>query len=507
MGVNNLKKSILDKNKFSVTWELVPGRGAKEDNIDKIFTRAQAAATDKLVDGISITDNPGGNPAISAEYLGIKLKELGIEPLVHFTCKDKNRNQIESRLYALERADVSNLLILSGDYPVSGYKGRAKPVFDYDSVQLINLISDLNQGLKYKDNFNRTKTLKQSNFFQGACVSPFKRLEIEQLLQYYKLKNKIEAGAQFIITQLGYDLRKFEELIKVCQLNNWQVPLIANLYLLTYGPASAMNKNLVPGCVVTDKLLREISEEKKAVDKGKKGSLLRAAKMYACLKGIGYDGVHLGGHGLEYEDIEYIITEGEKLTANYSDYLLEFSYPQKDGFYLFTKDEETKLNTDTLTEKNEQGKKDLHNSSFRFFHQLIFAKKGLFYKPFKQICKKIDASIFEKPFTASERIIKTLSNNCQECGDCALLDLAYLCPMSQCPKNMRNGPCGGSKDGFCEVYPGKKNCLYYRVYKRLKPYGEEKQLAENYIPPVNWDLNHTSSWLNYFLEKDHSALT
>jgi methylenetetrahydrofolate reductase (NADPH) len=103
-----------------------------------------------------------------------------------------------------------------------------------------------------------------------------------------------------------------------------------------------------------------------------------------------------------------------------------------------------------------------------------------------------------------ERIIKTITNDCQECGDCALFDLAYFCPMSQCPKNQRNGPCGGSRNGMCEVYPEEKKCIYVRAYKRLKAYGDEEQLRE-WVPPLNWELHQSSSWLNFYLGRDHTS--
>ena len=104
-------------------------------------TAAQQAAKGGKVHALTITDNPGGNPAILADYLGEEILKLGIEPLVHFTCKDKNRNQIESELYALDRAGVRNLLVMSGDYPVTGFQGRPKPVFDLDPVHAVELIS------------------------------------------------------------------------------------------------------------------------------------------------------------------------------------------------------------------------------------------------------------------------------------------------------------------------------------------------------------------------------
>ncbi|MHB8829500.1 MAG: methylenetetrahydrofolate reductase C-terminal domain-containing protein, partial [Syntrophales bacterium] len=100
---NKFKEALLDKSVFSVTWELVPGRGAKEKAQETIFANAAAAAKNEKIHGLTITDNPGGNPAISAEFLGAEIVRMGIEPLVHFTCKDKNRNQMEGLLHGLTR--------------------------------------------------------------------------------------------------------------------------------------------------------------------------------------------------------------------------------------------------------------------------------------------------------------------------------------------------------------------------------------------------------------------
>jgi methylenetetrahydrofolate reductase (NADPH) len=92
-----------------------------------------------------------------------------------------------------------------------------------------------------------------------------------------------------------------------------------------------------------------------------------------------------------------------------------------------------------------------------------------------------------------------------DCGDCALIDTAYICPMSQCPKGQRNGPCGGSYEGWCEVYPGEKYCIWVRAYGRLKKHNQEDNIGEYIAPPCDWELQHTSSWLNYYLGRDHTA--
>ncbi len=144
--VGRYELSLHDAKTFSVTWELVPGRGAFEKTQQDLIDAAPKAAASGRVHALTITDNPGGNPALSAEMLGVEIRRLGIEPLVHLTCKDKNRNQLESLLYGLERAGVHNLLVMTGDYPKAGYGGGPKPVFDLDPVTLLGLISELNAG-------------------------------------------------------------------------------------------------------------------------------------------------------------------------------------------------------------------------------------------------------------------------------------------------------------------------------------------------------------------------
>jgi len=149
MRENFFKKALLNPSAFAVSWELVPGRGAKESAQEKTVTLARQAAGGGKICAVTLTDNPGGTPAMSADFMGAEIVKLGIEPLVHFTCKDKNRNQIESQLYALDRAGVKNLLVMSGDYPVSGYRGRPAPVFDLDPIHTLQLISEMNKGLTY----------------------------------------------------------------------------------------------------------------------------------------------------------------------------------------------------------------------------------------------------------------------------------------------------------------------------------------------------------------------
>jgi methylenetetrahydrofolate reductase (NADPH) len=504
---NRFKALLMDPAVLSVTWELVPGRGAREKDQEKALAAARQAMAGGKVHALTITDNPGGNPAILADFLGEEILRLGIEPLVHFTCKDKNRNQIESELYALDRAGVRNLLVMSGDYPVAGFQGRPKPVFDLDPVHVVDLIVKMNRGLEYPG-LKGTVKHQPSDFFAGVAVSPFKATEAELMVQYFKLKKKIAAGAGFVVTQLGYDARKFHEILQFMRKNNLHVPVVGNIYILPFGAARVMNQNKLPGCVVTDKLVADLDQERSAADKGEGTRLLRAARMYAVMKGMGFSGVHIGGHNLRYEQVEQVISEGEALSSNWRDLVRYFDYPQPEGFYYFERDSETGLNTETPTRR--QGRPldapiDFSYRMTRLFHRLMFEPGKNLFGLMRGICGAVEGSKLEGVFHKLEHLTKVLLFDCHDCGDCALTDVAYSCPMSQCPKNQRNGACGGSFKGWCEVYPEKKKCVYVKAYSRLKNYGEEMSLDGERIPPCNWDFHQTSSWVNFYLGRDHTA--
>ncbi len=499
------QRSLLDKDTFSITWELVPGRGAFEKAQEAVALAAEQAARGGKVHALTITDNPGGTPALAAELLGVEINRLGIEPLVHLTCKDKNRSELESLLYGLERASVRNLLIMTGDYPKAGYLGAPKPAFDLDPVTLLGLVSDLNRGREVPTMKGST-TLKPAHFFAGAVASPFKSIEAEQMGQYYKLQKKLHAGAQFIVSQLGFDARKFHELLQMVRLLGFgHVPLVGNVYVLPAGAARLMNSKGLPGCVVPDKLLAQVQQEATASDKGRAARFQRAAEMYAIFKGLGFAGVHIAGHAMTYPELESVIAQGEELVPEWQNLVPKFDNPQPNGWYFFQRDEKTGLNTAEPTDRGPRPSSGITYKIFRTMHHAMFTRKGIFFPPMRALSKVLDGSPLEGAFTKFENVVKGITNDCRHCGDCAMFDTGYLCPQSQCPKSQRNGPCGGSTDGWCEKYPGQRKCVYVRAYTLLKSHGAEDSLAASVTPPINYELQQTSSWMNFYLGRDHSA--
>jgi methylenetetrahydrofolate reductase (NADPH) len=171
----NRFREALEKREFVYTLELVPGRGARGKVFEDTTRMAEKAIRVGKVHALSITDNAGGHPALFPNVLGREICGMGMNPIIHFTCKDKNRNQIESILYALDRIGIENLLVMTGDYPLYGFEGKAKPVYDLDSIQLLHLIKTMNEGkcIDGKAPGGGTECLP-THFLKGCAVSPFK---------------------------------------------------------------------------------------------------------------------------------------------------------------------------------------------------------------------------------------------------------------------------------------------------------------------------------------------
>jgi methylenetetrahydrofolate reductase (NADPH) len=503
---NRFRNSMLDPEKFCLVWEQIPGPGAFESRQQLVLDNARLAANSGKVCAISITDNPGGNPAIATDILCAEILKTCIEPLVHIAMRDKSRNQAESLLFQLTALGIHNVLILTGDYPSSlGFTGKSKPVFDLDSVNGLRLVAEMNRGME-REIMRKPVRLAASDFFAGVAFSPFKQVEAEVMGQYYKMQKKVEAGADFAITQVGYDARKMHEFIRWLKAKDYRVPALASIYVLSYPVAKTMYENRIPGCVVTEKLLRTLAAESESNDKGKQARLDRAAKLYAIAKGMGYQGAYISGQNLPFESVEYILSKGDELAGSWMDYLPEFELPQENGFYFFERDSDTGLNAPTPAVRAQKPKQPPVYLVSRLVHALIFEPKSPFFKLMQRLMRFIDSSrLRSKFFHFFERCSKTALYSCKDCGDCALFDVAYLCPVSQCPKDQRNAPCGGSFHGWCEVYPEGQLCIWVQAYLRLKAQHREDEIGKCIIPPCNWELWQTSSWINYFLGRDHSA--
>jgi methylenetetrahydrofolate reductase (NADPH) len=128
------QNDLSDPGRFLVTLELVPGRESSVRATDTVMGIAKDAFSDGRVSAVSMTDNPGGNPSLSPDVLGSRVFQIGMDVIVHFTCRDMNRVGIESRALQLAMIGMKNILALSGDYSGKGFGGQGAPVFDIGSV-------------------------------------------------------------------------------------------------------------------------------------------------------------------------------------------------------------------------------------------------------------------------------------------------------------------------------------------------------------------------------------
>ena len=264
--VNRFKDKLLNSDEFLLTFELVPGASSKGKSVEKTLTFAKQAVEENLLDALTITDNPGGNPSLSPDVLGSQIKQMGIEPIIHFACRDFNRNSAFSKALQLDRLDIENLLVLTGDYPTAATAGTAKPCFDLDSVTTTCLLKSMNGESEFFCMKNQNQATEKTNFFLGAAVSCYKATEAEVINQYYKMFKKIRNGSQFIITQICYDGRKLDELIRFVKQSNCSTPLIGSVYVLNAPAAKFMNQGNVPGAYLPGKLFDAVIKEAESED-------------------------------------------------------------------------------------------------------------------------------------------------------------------------------------------------------------------------------------------------
>ncbi len=508
-------REMLRGNRFCYGVEVVTSRGLPRwPSGSEAAAAARTLLADPQVGWISITDSPGGVPMLPPDGLARLFPEHRSRIVIHLTCKDRNRNGLEATAWQYAAEGFENLLALTGDYPAGGFRGQASGVFDLDSLGLIVLLRSMNEGLQIAGRRGALEVLPPTGFFAGCAVSPFKRQEAELMPQYLKLLEKIAAGAAWVIPQLGYDMRKFHEVKLLLASRGLDVPVVGNVYLLNRTVVRLFHSGKLPGCEASDELHADAERYAAGPDKGRQFFIELAAKQLAVFRGLGFAGGYLGGMA-KPETFSRIIEMARGFGADdWRDFLKEIQYAHPGEFFLFEHDPNTGLSDPTrinaeylrsLERREGNGEVTLGYRLSRVAHRWLFDPERRMYAALQRLYGHWD----KKPGRLSrgayllERTVKALAYGCQDCGDCSLPEGAYLCPMFACSKHSRNGPCGGSSDGRCEL--GDKTCYWVRAYRRMKRYGESEGMFERPTVFYRAELLHTSSWANRFLERDHLA--
>ncbi len=471
--------------------ELVPWAGPLQDDAGERHREAgRELAADDRVTALTITDNAGGFVRLGPLTLGRAIHEMGGEVVVHLACRDRSRAALQSTAYGLASEGLTNVLALSGDYPKEGFHGRSRAVFDIDSVGLLALLRDMSgQG---------------PPFTLGCAINPFKAVEGDLVPQYLKLAMKARAGADLAITQVGYDTRSWSELQRWNTSTGPGIPLMTSIYILSRGVAKVFHSDVVPGIRLADELLAWVEQQAAAADKGRAAFLDLAAKQVAVARGMGYAGTYIAGQRNAAE-IDTILRRADEFAADWQALLPDIHFPERDAHRLFEPGDRPQLASDRPTRPTQTRRVPLAYRFNRLVHDHAFAPDSRGFGVARSVYDRLESARLMWPAHVFEQALKVPMFDCHDCGDCSLPDIAYQCPEGACAKNQRNGPCGGSLNGECEV-PGKP-CVWAVAYDRLRPYGEALTMLER--EPVLQDnaLRGTSAWANTFLGRDHYGYT
>jgi len=243
-------EKILAAGHLAVTSECGPPRGSDIGLIAK-----KAEMIKNHVDAINITDNQTSVTRLCSLAACIKLKLMGLEPVLQMVVRDRNRIALQSDILGAAAFDIYNILCLSGDHQQFGDNPKGQNVFDIDSLQLIQTVRRMRDEGKFLggDDIERSPRM-----FVGAAVNPFADpFEI----RVPRLAKKIAAGAEFIQTQCIYNLEKFELYMKIAGDRGLldKVHILAGVTPFKSVGMARYMKNRVPGMDVPDELVKRMS--------------------------------------------------------------------------------------------------------------------------------------------------------------------------------------------------------------------------------------------------------
>jgi 5,10-methylenetetrahydrofolate reductase len=255
-------QKALEAGKFAVTAEMAPPKG-----YDFTEQLEAAALLNGKVHGVNVTDMQSACLKASSLGLCIKLKQAGVEPIIQMTGRDRNRMAIMGDILSAASFGIDTMLALTGDHPVVGDCKNSKPVYDLDSVGILQMLSQMEAT--GKDCGGNDLAGGAPTFFKGAAFTPVYE---PQALQINKLRQKVEAGARYIQTQGVFtieSIRQFQEAVASAGIN---VPIMAGIIpLKSAGMAKFMNEN-VPGIAVPQEQIDRLSAAAaEGKEKGVKG--------------------------------------------------------------------------------------------------------------------------------------------------------------------------------------------------------------------------------------------
>ena len=289
---------VLRAGHFAVTSELAPPDSASPEDV-----YARARVFDGYVDGMNATDGSGANCHMSSVGMCALLTRMGYAPVMQVSCRDKNRIAIQGDVLGGAAMGVTNILCLSGDGVQSGDHPEAKPVFDLDSMSLLETIRTMRDKSEF---LSGRKITDPPKVFLGAAANPFAP---PYDFRPHRMAKKIAAGAQFIQTQYCFDIPKFKEFMA----RSRDLGLLEKVFVLPgVGPmASARTatwiRNNVPGIHIPDAVIKRLAG---AQDQKKEGQQICIDLIQELREIEGVSGVHVMAYRQEESVAEIIDRSG-----------------------------------------------------------------------------------------------------------------------------------------------------------------------------------------------------
>lgn len=481
-GINAFEIALRDRQ-FLWTIEFIPSRDKiLRDELGKLGGIADVMREHALLRAFSVTDrvvsDHDPDPIAAAAHL---LDHSGKQPLVHFSGKGRDISALPAWLQRLREDGLNNVLFLTGDAvknPIPGRRARY-----LESVAAI-----------------AEAKLRDPELLAGCALNPFKYREEDAMAQYLKLGKKVAAGADFVITQIGYDPLKYAEAAYWVDSRNYAVPMIANVMPLTAARARYMRHHQLPGVTITDSLLTLLeTEERTLADRGRTRVLRRLALQIIGVRLLGYAGVQITGlHSTEqlqrleqhYGEVADLCTDRIIWKQMWAEAMSlpeggqADPSPNREPWYLVNSHQAHPRRRDRV-----------NYSVMSKVHDLAFDGGPLAGLIGLAVRSTPRHTTTDRMLERLERGIKSPLFGCETCGMCRLAATQYVCPET-CPKGLANGACGGTSENLCEFRD--RECIHSRKYRLAKEFGLLEQLETWLVPAVPADIRHTSSWPPHF---------
>lgn len=228
------------------------------------------------VDVINIPDGPRASARMSALSLAVQIqRDVGIETVLHYVCRDRNVIGMQSDLLGAYALGVKNILAITGDPPKVGNYPDATAVFDVDAIGLVNILYRLNNGMDIAGN----PIGEPAGFHIGVGANPG-AVNLEEELK--RLDWKVEAGAEYVVTQPVFDMKIFENFLK--RIEHIKIPIIAGLWPLTSLRNAEFMNNEIPGAHVPDSVMERLRKYGDDKEKSREEGILIARETLEIMK-------------------------------------------------------------------------------------------------------------------------------------------------------------------------------------------------------------------------------